>query len=183
LWPPADDGPADLNAVTGPSWIDDLGYAVRARLAEATVGMPVVLGHGDWEAQNLRWQGLRPVAVHDWDSVMAAPEPVVVGLAAAVWPSGAGDTWHAASLPQSAAFIEAYQRAAHLAWAPVQVEAAWAAGLWVRTFNEKKWSLRPRATQEPPGSGGRGSADGVVMLTPDEARARCARAGIAFDSS
>ena len=37
-------------------------------------------GHADWESQNLRWAGERPLAVHDWDSAVAQPEAVVAGL-------------------------------------------------------------------------------------------------------
>jgi hypothetical protein len=46
-----------------------------------------VVGHADWESQNLRWDGDRPLAVHDWDSAVAQPEAVVAGLASAVWPA------------------------------------------------------------------------------------------------
>jgi aminoglycoside phosphotransferase (APT) family kinase protein len=102
---------------------------------------PPRIGHGDWESQNIRWTGEQPLAVHDWDSVIAQPEAAIVGLAAAVWPAGgqgSGGASHAATVAQSADFIASYQAAAGTAWHEPDVQAAWAAGLWVRLFNAKK---------------------------------------------
>ncbi|WP_346119091.1 hypothetical protein [Micromonospora coerulea] len=113
---------------------------------------------GDWEAQNLRWNSDEPLVVHDWDSVTAAPEAVVVGLAGSVWPSGLVP--RAATVSESAAFLDAYQRAAGRAWSAGEIEASWAAGLWVYAFNAKKASL-----------------DGASWLAPDEAEQRLALAG------
>jgi hypothetical protein len=158
VWPPADDGPEDLDAPEHASWLDGLAMAIRRRLAEHQA--PLVVGHGDWEAQNLRWNGLQPVVVHDWDSAIAAPVEVIVGLAAAVWPAGYDRmTWHA-TVRQTAAFLDGYQSATST-WEPDALEAAWAAGLWVRAFNAKKFAIR-----------------GVVTLEVDEAVDRAARAGL-----
>ena len=99
--------------------------------------VPARVGHGDWESQNIRWQDGRPLAVHDWDSVIAQPEEATVGLAAAVWPAGGGPG-EAASVAQTEEFISAYQAAAGVTWGARQVQLAWAAGLWVRLFNAKK---------------------------------------------
>ncbi|WP_327000140.1 phosphotransferase [Dactylosporangium sp. NBC_01737] len=128
-----------------------------ARFAATGAGRRAVVGHGDWEAQNLRWAGDEPLVVHDWDSVMAAPEAVVVGLAAAVWPCGMVP--RAATVDESAGFLHAYQRAAGRTFTPAELEASWAAGLWVYAFNAKKASL-----------------DGVAWLSPDEAERRLALA-------
>jgi hypothetical protein len=160
VWPPADDRDDDLNAHT--HWLDDVGRAIRQRLGDVTTGAPSVVGHGDWEAQNLRWHGTVPVAVHDWDSVIAAPEPVIAGLAAAVWPAAAGGS--DASIDQSTAFLDAYQRARGR-FSAADIEAAWAAGLWVRTFNAKKASL-----------------DGLETLTPAEVSERSRLAGLRISS-
>jgi hypothetical protein len=85
--------------------------------------------------------------VHGWDSVIAQPEPAIVGLAAAVWPA-AGAPGEAATVAQSADFITAYQitayqraayqRAAGRRWTEAEIADAWAAGLWVRLFNARK---------------------------------------------
>jgi hypothetical protein len=156
LWPPPDDRDADLNAHPEP-WLDDAACRVRHRIRRLR-GAPRVVAHGDWEAHNLRWVDGHPLAVHDWDSVIAVPEPVAVGLAAAVWPTGAVD--RAATVDESAAFVEAYQRAAGRRWTADEAGASWAAGLWVYAYNTKKVAL-----------------DGVAWLTPGEADQRLRLAG------
>jgi hypothetical protein len=135
LWPDRDDRGRDLNSTLGPAWVDDAARHVRERLRASAA--PARVGHGDWESQNIRWSGGRPLVVHDWDSVIAQPETAIVGLAAAVWPA-AGAPGEAATVAQSAEFIASYQRAARRQWTASEVQDAWAAGLWVRLFNAKK---------------------------------------------
>jgi hypothetical protein len=135
LWPDLDDNGRDLNQVSGPAWVDDAAHRVRQRMSGRAA--PLRIGHGDWESQNIRWTGERPLAVHDWDSVIAQPETAIVGLAAAVWPAGGGEQ-DAATVRQSADFIDSYQAAADTRWTEPEIQDAWAAGLWVRLFNAKK---------------------------------------------
>ena len=135
LWPDRDDQGRDLNDTPGPAWVDDAARRVRERLSASAA--PVCIGHGDWESQNIRWSHGQPLAVHDWDSVIAQPEPAIVGLAAAVWPA-AGAPGEAATVAQSREFIASYQLAAGRQWRGREVQDAWAAGLWVRLFNAKK---------------------------------------------
>jgi hypothetical protein len=97
----------------------------------------VRIGHGDWESQNIAWASESPLAVHDWDSVIAQPETSIVGLAAAVWP-GMGGPGEAASVAQTQDFIASYQSATSQPWGESEIQDAWAAGLWVRLFNARK---------------------------------------------
>jgi hypothetical protein len=156
LWPAPDDVEGDLNADPEPQWVDELGAAVRDRLCAAD--LPLVVGHADWEAQNLRWRDGQPWVVHDWDSAALLPEAAVAGHAAAVWTAGtaAGEP----DVRRSQEFLDAYQQAAGRAFTAEECEVAWAAGLWTRAFNVKKWYR----------AGYRG-------LSPDEARERVRRAG------
>ncbi len=157
VWPAPDDRDADLNAHPETAWLDEIATRVQDRLRRAEPA-PDVVGHGDWEAQNLRWRDGRPYAVHDWDSVVCGPEAVIVGLAAAVWPCGA--ELRAATVEESAAFVEAYERAAGRRFSADEIEVSWAAGLWVYAFNTKKASL-----------------DGDQWLTEAEATERLRLAG------
>jgi hypothetical protein len=86
-----------------------------------------VVGHGDWESQNIRWRGRRPWVVHDWDSTVAQPEAAIAGQAAAVWPA-AGGPGEAASIDQTEQFLSAYEQARSQPWTPAEREARWAAG-------------------------------------------------------
>ena len=135
LWPWPDDSDVDLNKVDGPAWVDDAAAAVRERLA--TCDLPRVIGHGDWYTSNLRWSGDELVAVHDWDSVISAPEPVVAGLAAASFASGGGPG-EEVTVAETEAFIAAYQQASRRALTEGEMSYAWAAGLWLRVFDAKK---------------------------------------------
>jgi hypothetical protein len=68
-WPEPDDVEADLNAHVGPSWIEEAGSRVRCRLLQPST-LPILVGHSDWESQNLRWVEHRLHIVHDWDSIV-----------------------------------------------------------------------------------------------------------------
>lgn len=138
LWPPPDDLDADLNATPGPAWLDDL--ARRARRIMAACRLPPVIGHADWETQNLRWRGGRLHVAHDWDSLTCQPEALIAGFAAAVFPAHAPLT--DATVDESAAFLAAYAAARGRPWSDTERRAAWAAGLWVRAFNARKAAAR-----------------------------------------
>ncbi|MBR7836730.1 hypothetical protein KDL01_25845 [Actinospica durhamensis] len=159
VWPPPDDRDVDLNAFPETAWLDELGQATRARLAATRDAEPVI-GHCDWESHNLEFRAGEPWVVHDWDSVVCAAETVIVGVAAAMWPAGSES--FGADIAQSEQFLEAYQRARGRAFSSQHLEEAWAAGLWIRAFNAKKYVL-----------------DGLATLTPAEADERARRAGLA----
>ena len=133
LWPAPDDRDVDLNSVGGPEWIDEAGRAAKTSLAAS--GSPLVVGHADWYTGNLRWRGDDLYAVWDWDSVIAASEPVIAGLAAAVYPANGAGT--EATVEESEAFLDAYQDARG-PFNDYELAQAWAAGLWNRSFDAKK---------------------------------------------
>jgi len=134
LWPRPDDRDIDLNEVNGPAWVDESGWAARDRL-QFSGGLPII-GHGDWYTANLRWAGDALLAAFDWDSVVAAPEPVIVGLAAAVYPTTYAGT--EASIDETQEFLDAYMSARARVFSDEELEEAWAAGLWNRSFDAKK---------------------------------------------
>ncbi|MFH8295442.1 hypothetical protein [Streptomyces sp. NPDC018059] len=141
IWPLPDDLDGDLNEHPGPAWLDEAAQRTRNRLAGHALGAPAV-GHCDWEAPNVLWQNGALHAVHDWDSVVAQPEIVIAGTAAAVHAVRGGRAGETA-IPHIEQFIRAYQEARELPWTAADREAAWAAGLWVRCFNAKKSTLGP----------------------------------------
>lgn len=136
LWPDLDEHGQDLNLVGGSEWVDDVARRVRERLT--STGARVCVGHGDWEAQNIRWTGCDAVVVHDWDSVIAQPETAVVGLAAAMWPREEGPDVVTASVEQTADFVAGYQVHAGREWSLSETRDAWAAGLWLRLVYAKQ---------------------------------------------
>ena len=138
LWPWPDDLDLDMNHHSGPDWVDDTANRVRHRMRRDT--HPPVIGHVDWEAHNLDWDGDAPVIVHDWDSLAIRTEAAIAGAAAAVYPTN-GVTAVAATIDQTAAFLDAYRQVRTAHWSTDSDEIAWSAGLWVLAYNAKKESL------------------------------------------
>jgi len=82
-----------------PGYIVAAAERARGRLLAA--GLPCVLGHADFEAQNLRWHGREVWAVHDWDSLAWQP-----GAASGSFASAGPPTL--APIESSEAFLVAY---------------------------------------------------------------------------
>jgi hypothetical protein len=118
---------------TLPPVIDETARLVRGRMRRSSLSP--VLGHADWEAQNLRWQEGQPYAVHDWDSLAWLPEAAVVGAAAGAFASQ--ETPTLAPLESSAAFLAAYAERRGRALADEELEIAWAASLWPALHNAR----------------------------------------------
>ena len=51
-----------------------------------------VLGHGDFEAQNIRWHRREVGTVHDWDSLAWQPEAALAGAASGAFASAGPPT-------------------------------------------------------------------------------------------
>jgi hypothetical protein len=100
-----------------------------------SVELPRVVGHADWEAQNLRWKGKKPHAVHDWDSLAYVSEAALVGAAAGDFASG--KVPFLAPLDSSAAFLHAYEESRRRPFTSEETNVAWAASLWPSLHNAR----------------------------------------------
>ncbi|WP_372665628.1 hypothetical protein [Amycolatopsis kentuckyensis] len=109
--------------------------AVRARKRLLATDLPCVLGHADFEAQNLRWHDGEIWAVHDWDSLARQPEAALVGAACGTFANASPPTL--APLASSAAFLAAYQELRGRRFTAEEHEIAWAASLWVAVHNAR----------------------------------------------
>jgi hypothetical protein len=119
-----------------PPFVLEVASRVRARLLATS--LPCVLGHADFEAQNLRWRDGAVLAVHDWDSLAWQPEAALVGAA-----SGAFANVSPPSLvpvESSAAFIETYQQVRGRAFSVEEMEIAWAGSMWTAVHNAR-WEV------------------------------------------
>jgi hypothetical protein len=125
---------------TLPGYLGEVFERVRARMAG--MWLPPVLGHADWESQNLRWHGTEPYAVHDWDSVAWLPEAALAGAAAGAFASSGQPTL--APLASSVAFLDAYQKERGRRFDDEEIEIAWAAGLWPALHNARAEILRDK---------------------------------------
>jgi hypothetical protein len=133
LWP--DDGVhlPDAGHDRMPGFVLEVARRVRSRLDG--LALPSVIGHSDWETQNMAWLDGRPFVVHDWDSLAWQPEAAIAGLAAATFPSDQQPVL--APLEVSSVFLSAYQRARQITFSVEEIEIAWAAGLWLACHNAR----------------------------------------------
>jgi Phosphotransferase enzyme family len=157
LWPRPEDSAVNLNKVAGRGWIDDAGRRARDRLqADAS---EAVIGHCDWLAGNLRWSGDNLLVVHDWDSVTADSEAVLVGFAAALYPTVSAD--ELATVEETELFLAAYSDARGRHFSADELQRSWAAGVWTRAYDAKYQHAVGQT---------------VVSLSENEARERLRRA-------
>ncbi len=116
-----------------PVSVVDTAERVRKRIMAA--GLPCVLGHADFEAQNLRWHGNEVWAVHDWDSLAWQPEAALAGAASGAFASSGPPTL--APIESSAAFLATYQDTTGRTFTAEELQVAWAASLWTPAYNAR----------------------------------------------
>lgn len=133
-WPPLEDKPPFPDALASEGWLTEIVERIRQRLARAAGDL--VVGHGDWEAQNMAIrESDGSLVVHDWDSLSCRSEPALVGAAAATFASGNQPTL--SSLDATEHFIGTYQSAIRREFTRWELESAWAAGLWLAAHNAR----------------------------------------------
>jgi hypothetical protein len=120
-----------------PAYVVDTAERARGRILAA--GLTCVLGHADFEAQNLRWQDQQVWAVHDWDSLAWQPEAALAGAASGSFASAGPPTL--APIESSEAFLVAYQDIRGRLFTAVEQEIAWAASVWMAAYNAREEAL------------------------------------------
>jgi Phosphotransferase enzyme family len=120
-----------------PGYVAEAAERARGRILAAR--LPCVLGHADFEAQNLRWHGQRVWAVHDWDSLAWQPEAALAGAASGSFASAGPPML--APIESSAAFLVAYQDLRGRSFTAVEQEVAWAASVWMAAYNAREEAL------------------------------------------
>ncbi len=101
--------------------------------------LPDVVGHADWTATNVEWRDGDLHVVHDWDSLAYLPEAALAGGASVIFTQ---DTYAAATLEESKAFLESYEALRGRPWTAAERSVCWAAGLWNLAFDAKKDVVR-----------------------------------------
>ena len=132
LWPP--NGPVDsMDQTLVPEFIRECARRTGARLGRST--LPRVVGHGDWEAQNIRWKDGRPWSVYDWDSLVSLPEAAIVGAASGAFASA--EVPSLAPIESSRIFVASYESARDRTFTGDELEIAWAASMWPTLHNAR----------------------------------------------
>jgi hypothetical protein len=114
LWPVPHARIFDFDATgAGAERIDEVAAAARDILDDVELD-DLILGHTDWRAENVRFDGLRISAVFDWESLLRTIEPVLVGAVAHAFPSDwsrSADAQQAATIDEVRAFVGEYEEA------------------------------------------------------------------------
>ncbi|WP_410651477.1 phosphotransferase [Amycolatopsis sp. cmx-4-54] len=162
LWPrPEEDPDVNLNEVAGQAWIDDAGRRARDRLRDSE--SEAVIGHCDWLAGNLRWSANALLVVHDWDSMTAESEAVLVGFAAALYSTySTVSVDELATVEDTERFLDVYCQARGRDFSASELQRSWAAGVWTRAYDAKYQHAIGKA---------------ITSLTENEARERLRRTG------
>src|SRR3954452_7326992 len=134
-WPEPHDPVFDFSTpVPDFEWIDQTADAAAATLRAAD-HLPRVIGHSDWVWQNVCVRDGVFIAGYDWDSLVYAPEPAVVGLCAGAFTQGSPVPPDAPTTDDVAAFLDDYDRIR--AFSPAERDIAEAAATWVRCYNAR----------------------------------------------
>ncbi len=124
-----------------PSFVAEIAERVRERLL--ATDLPCVLGHADFEAQNLRWRDGEVWAVHDWDSLAWQPEAALVGAASGAFANDPPPSL--VPVGSSQAFIETYQEFRGRGFTREELEIAWAGSMWTALHNARWEALHTDA--------------------------------------
>ena len=137
LWPTPHNVLFDFEATADDAaWIDEIALAARTH-RDAGAG-ELVIGHHDWTAKHVRFAGLRPTVVYDWDSVSADREPVFAGETAATFTY----TEHLPVEPwptvvEAESFLEDYEHARGRPFTPAERASARAAAVYARAYSTR----------------------------------------------
>lgn len=142
VWP-AIEALDDRDHSVVPAYVVDTARRVRRRLL--ATDLPSVLGHADFEAQNLRWRAREIWAVHDWDSLAWQPEAALVGAASGSFPKRGPATLP--PIESSETFLATYQDVRERSFTATEQNIAWAASLWL-AMHDLRWEALHGATPD-----------------------------------
>jgi hypothetical protein len=111
LWPQPHSKLFDFEAtIEGAQYIDEVAAKALEHMVPAG---RTVIGHGDWRAEHVRFEGNIPVVAFDWDSLCKTREPALVGSAAHMFCSDWSREGHvqAPTMEEARAFVAAYEAA------------------------------------------------------------------------
>lgn len=137
--------------VPGFEWVDETADAAATILRTADHTHHVI-GHTDWVWQNVCVVDGVFVAGYDWDSLVYAPEPAVVGLSAGAFTQGSPVPPDAPTAAAVADFLDDYER--RRAFSLAERRTAEAAATWVACYNARCQldNLHRRGMDPPAGS-------------------------------
>jgi hypothetical protein len=152
LWPVPHGRLFDFGATCrGAEWIDELATEARGRMTPAG---RIVLGHGDWRAEHVRFDGARFVVAFDWDSLCRDHEPTLVGFTAHGFSADWSRETHrqAPTLEEARAFVDEYQLARGRVFDPDERIVCGAAFTYAVAYTSRCVHALGRDERETPGT-------------------------------
>ncbi|WP_084127013.1 hypothetical protein [Demequina sp. NBRC 110054] len=137
VWPPAASARWDPHRIEADLPPALVRIARRARDRLLAADLPHVVGHTDLNGLNVRWvndDGAPRPVVHDWDSIAARPEAVLVGTLA-VDHVALPERGRIADVATGDRVLVAYEAARGRAFTVEEREVAWAATAWLASYN------------------------------------------------
>lgn len=119
----------------GYGWLDEFASDAAARLA-GHHGLEIVVGHADWYAGNVRFDGDRLVGTFDWDLV-AAPEAQIAGFAAATFTDRGFGVQDLPGPAEARAFLRDYGSVRGAPFLVDEQAQAAAAASWALAYNAR----------------------------------------------
>ncbi|MBV9578032.1 MAG: phosphotransferase [Chloroflexi bacterium] len=117
------------------TWLDDLARRAASILQQG--GPRNAIAHADWTCGNVRFRDCQLICAYDWDSLAAAPEPVLAGLAAGSFTSGWLDAAGVPTPGEALAFLRDYEEVRFEPFSESQQRTAAAAITWVLAYNAR----------------------------------------------
>jgi Ser/Thr protein kinase RdoA (MazF antagonist) len=133
------------------TWLDDLARRAASVLEQA--GPPAAIAHADWTCGNVWFRDGQVSSSYDWDSLAAAPEAVLVGLAAGSFTMGSIAGANVPTPSEATAFLRDYEEVRSRPFSESEQRTAAAAVTWVLAYNARcAVSFLPPGALPPGGS-------------------------------
>ena len=152
LWPTPHSKLFDFQATrTGAEDIDALATLARGRMTG--VGR-VVLGHGDWRVEHVRFEGDVVAVAYDWDSLCKGTEPALVGFTAKAFCADWSRSNYASAptLDEARAFVADYEQARGVSFDPDERAACAAAFAYSVAYTSRCTHALGRDDRQTPGT-------------------------------
>jgi hypothetical protein len=102
-----------------------------------TPGPPDSVAQADWTCGNVRFHHGQISCSYDWDSLAAAPEPVLVGLAASSFTEGSSAGATTPTTAEVTGFLRDYEQVRSDPFSDSEQRTAAAAVIWVLAYNAR----------------------------------------------
>ncbi|MDP9410902.1 MAG: phosphotransferase [Actinomycetota bacterium] len=150
LWPPPHNALFDFEATAaGAGWIDEIAMEAKWIVQNTPIG--TVVCHGDWSANQMRFEGGKMSVAYDWDSLRVDKETTFVGHAATHFPyTDHLDVLASPSPEEVKLFVEEYEAARGASFSGPERAALFAAATYSLAYTARcEHAVDPKGNRFP----------------------------------